>query len=166
MIGRQNEQLTLQRKLDSDEAEFIAVYGRRRVGKTFLIREFFKNDLCFEMTGIHEADTATQLKNFAHALSQTARSPLPLATPGSWIEAFHQLQTLLDATHKKSKKRHHVIFFDELPWLDTHRSGFLGALGHFWNTWASRYPDVILFVCGSAASWMIKKNSRQPRRPP
>lgn len=158
MIGRRKERQVLQQKLDSDEAEFIAIYGRRRVGKTHLIREFFKDELCFELTGIHDADTKTQLRNFSIALAHTARSTLRPATPDSWQEAFQQLESVLSSSFgKKRSKSHRVLFLDELPWLDTHRSGFMGALGHFWNTWASRHRDVILVVCGSAAAWMIKK---------
>ena len=81
MIGRRNEQLLLQTAMDSPEAEFIAVCGRRRVGKTYLIREFFKKDLCFQLTGMHEANAATQLKNFALALGEATGTKLPLEPP-------------------------------------------------------------------------------------
>ncbi len=156
MIGRKRERVLLQQKRDSDEAEFIAVYGRRRVGKTFLIREFFEQDLRFELTGIHDVDTGTQLRNFAIALGRAIGSPIAPSAPASWQEAFQQLEGALEILPQREGGRR-VLFFDELPWLDTHRSKFLGALGHFWNTWASRHPDVVLVVCGSAASWMIKK---------
>ena len=143
----------LDRALHSDQPELIAVYGRRRVGKTFLIREFFDNRICFELTGIHNATLTEQLENFAIALSAATNSGLPLKTPATWMEAFSQLRTFLNQKRSSSKK---VVFLDELPWLNTPRSAFVKHLEHFWNSFGSRQKDLILVVCGSAASWMIQ----------
>ena len=156
MVGRELEQEILARKVASGEAEFIAVYGRRRVGKTFLIREFFCDQLSFELTGIHEGSLADQLREFAKALGKAKGLRKVPEPPGSWQEAFWELEKFLEKKKPRKGKRR-VIFLDELPWLDTHRSKFRGALGQFWNSWASKQEDIILVVCGSAAAWMIRK---------
>lgn len=156
MVGREFERHLFEKKKASGEAEFIAVYGRRRVGKTFLIREFFKDEICFELTGLHEGSMADQLREFAKALGKAKAGRSVAKAPASWQEAFWQLEEHL-GQKKGKKKGRRVIFLDELPWLDTHRSKFRGALGQFWNTWASRQSDIILVVCGSAAAWMIRK---------
>ena len=69
----------------------------------------------------------------------------------NWMEAFQQISEVVE----KSKQKKKVIFIDELPWFDTARSRFIQALEHFWNSWASSRKDILLIVCGSAASWMI-----------
>ena len=158
VAGRANEKLRMQRLMESDKAEFLAVYGRRRVGKTYLIREFFKKDMCFQMSGTYGASTEDQLYHFAEALHPLVRGKVELPVPGGWREAFQQLRETLEAMPKSRRKNaKRVVFFDELPWLDTHRSRFLSALGYFWNQWASQQRDVILVVCGSAATWMIRR---------
>lgn len=154
LVGRTEARALLSRILAGDDPEFLAVYGRRRIGKTFLIREFFRQQLRFELTGIHDAPREVQLKNFSDELARAAGSRLALERPTDWYAAFQQLVTFLESL---PPSRRHVIFFDEVPWLATRRSGFLGALGHFWNSWASRKPHIILVICGSAASWMIQK---------
>lgn len=153
IAGRGPEIQKLQRALHSDQPELIAVYGRRRIGKTFLIREFFDERICFELTGIHKAFLREQLKNFAGALSEANNSLLPLMPPDTWQEAFGQLKTFLNKYKSKGKK---VVFLDELPWLNTPRSGFLKHLEHFWNSYGSKQKDLVLIVCGSAASWMLQ----------
>ena len=153
---RTAEQAVLEKIRESKEAEFLAVYGRRRVGKTFLIRNFFAREIGFELTGVHGASRNQQLANFAFALSEARESGGNCPVPESWQEAFFELIRFLKSSHSKKKEKQ-VVFFDELPWLATARSGFLAALEHFWNSWASRHPHVILIVCGSAASWMINK---------
>lgn len=157
IIGRKPQIDILQKAMASNEAEFIAVYGRRRVGKTFLVREFFEDHLCFELTGMLEGSLPDQLDNFADSLKRATGAQISLKTPGSWREAFLQLQLFLDTctVHKQAAKK--VVFLDELPWLNTPRSKFLGALQHFWNTYGSKRKDLILVVCGSAASWMIRQ---------
>jgi AAA+ ATPase superfamily predicted ATPase len=146
------EQAILKQQVESDRPEFIAVYGRRRVGKTFLIKEYFSNRFTFYLTGLANAGTQKQLLNFNVSLNQYGKISYPAAD--TWLEAFRQLAHLLHCSSRKSKK---VVFLDELPWMDTPRSGFISALEHFWNGWASSRPDVLLIVCGSATSWMINK---------
>jgi len=151
IIGRIQEQKQLSRLLESPEAELLALYGRRRIGKTFLIRNAYEKQILFEFAGVHHASLKKQLELFARALSQT--SGLPIATPVSWTEAFDQLIAFLEPKIKKQKK---VVFIDEFPWLHTPRSGFSEAFEQFWNMWASRQKNLVVVVCGSAAAWMIK----------
>jgi AAA+ ATPase superfamily predicted ATPase len=150
VIGRHREIAHFDRLLKSQEAEFLAVYGRRRVGKTFLIREYLAPHLAFEMTGIRNAPLADQLANFHHELRKAGVKDG--APPGSWQEAFGRLAGFLA---KLPKNRKQVVFFDELPWLAGRKSKFLPALDHLWNTVLSRQRNILLIVCGSAASWMI-----------
>ncbi len=153
IIGRQSEQAELSHARDSGRPELIAVYGRRRVGKTFLVRRFFAAELCFELTGMREATMAAQLHNFALALSKT--TSFEHTTPRSWPEAFQWLIRVLG--EPKRRRRRQVVFFDELPWLASRRSGFLPAFEHFWNAWGSQQSNLVVVICGSAASWMIAK---------
>lgn len=152
LVGRQHERALLDRLLASREAEFLALYGRRRVGKTFLIREHFKKQLVFELTGLKDGPMKEQLANFHQELTQ--RGGKPPEVPATWQTAFQQLAAFLKSRRGKGKQ---VVFLDELPWLAGPRSGFLPALDHFWNTFLSRDPRFILVICGSAASWMIAK---------
>jgi len=152
-IGREAELALLQKIAQSEEAELIALYGRRRVGKTFLIRHAFKKQLVFEYSGIHGATLNQQLENFSETLSKASGS-LPLAKPSSWIHAFKILTDYLTPIIQRQKK---VIFFDEFPWINTPRSGFLPSFENFWNSWASRQKNLVVVICGSAASWMIQK---------
>ena len=154
LIGRKEESARLIKCLQSDTAELIAVYGRRRVGKTYLIRQVYEQAICFEITGIYQATQKVQLANFAQALSAFNKTGIPFSVPASWLDAFHQLKYYIEQLKQPGKK---VLFFDELPWLDTKRSGFLQAFEHFWNSWVSKQNDLIVVVCGSAASWMIKQ---------
>lgn len=153
-IGRKKEQATLTEAIQSDEAEMIAVIGRRRVGKTFLIRSVYKGKIDIEFTGVQNATRVEQLASFHFLLQRYAKtSDLPM--PKNWLTAFHQLITVLEAQPSTSTKRK-ILFFDELPWLATKKSGFLKALGFFWNNWASK-ESIIVVICGSAASWMLQK---------
>jgi AAA+ ATPase superfamily predicted ATPase len=152
IIGRKYEQNAIKKYVESSNPEFVAVYGRRRVGKTFLIREYFENSFTFYHTGLANAGKQEQLSNFNHTLNFYGKIPYPLVQ--SWLDAFRQLIHLLEHSAKKSKK---VVFIDELPWMDTPRSGFITALEYFWNSWASARPDLLLIVCGSSTSWMINK---------
>ena len=153
LVGRKKEQKILKELLISGESEFVALYGRRRVGKTFLINTVYKKEIVFEITGLNKAKKATQLENFASLLNirLNKRTYLPTA-PKSWLQAFYMLQDYIENLKRKKKS---VVFIDELPWLATGKSGFLPALENFWNGWASKRNDIILVVCGSAASWMI-----------
>jgi Predicted ATPase (AAA+ superfamily) len=152
IIGRKAEQELLAKILKSEEPELVAVYGRRRVGKTFLIHNAYEKQMAFEFSGIHNTTLNQQLENFITALSETAS--MKLAKPASWIEAFDMLVTFLTPLIKKQK---HVVFFDEFPWVHTPRSGFIQAFENFWNTWASKQKNLIVVICGSAAAWMIQR---------
>lgn len=153
IIGRKLEQERLKKSLISGTPELIAVYGRRRVGKTFLIREFYHKNLVFEVTGLHKGSMNDQLENFTKALS-TKTANTHQGSPRNWFEAFtlleHHLNTL------KSVKRK-VIFIDEFPWIATSKSKFLMAFEHFWNSYCTKRKDLIVVICGSAASYMVQK---------
>jgi len=153
LVGREAEQQELADALRSGRPELIAIYGRRRVGKTYLVRTFYAEHLCFELTGIRDATRAQQLAMFARAMEPHVGQRI--ATPPDWPAAFQALSRLLESRERDGTRK--VIFLDELPWLASRRSGFLPALDHFWNTWASRQQDLIVVLCGSAASWMIAK---------
>lgn len=160
LVARWGERSTLDEALRSPDAELIAVYGRRRVGKTFLIRQVYAKETCFELVGIHEADLGTQLRAFAAALGRaTAAVALPTA-PRDWHAAFAQLGALLAARFKRRKGKQ-VVFFDEVPWLSSRRSGFLSAFEHFWNTWGVQQRQLVVVMCGSAASWMLQNIVRE-----
>lgn len=154
LIGRIEEQQILASRLASADPELIAVYGRRRVGKTYLIRTFCKDHIIFEFTGIHESGMKTQLENFSQALQQATKSAVALAIPGNWLQAFAMLDVYI-GTLPANKPA--VIFLDEFPWIDTHKSRFLQTFGHWWNTSASKKSYLKVIICGSAASWMIEK---------
>jgi AAA+ ATPase superfamily predicted ATPase len=153
IIGRHNELQHFKRLTTTTESEFIVVYGRRRVGKTFLVREAFNNQFDFYITGIANSNLVKQLENFNAALKKYDRQQQIKEPANSWFVAFSQLAEVLEASGSKKK----IVFLDELPWLDTSQSGFIPALEHFWNSWASGRTDIVLIVCGSAASWMINK---------
>jgi len=150
IIGRKQEISKLRELYKSGKPEFIAVYGRRRVGKTFLVRETLEKEFVFDLAGLAKGTLKEQLMNFYFTLKRATTKDFPL--PKSWLEAFEQLISVL----QKSKKKRKVIFIDEISWLDTHKSGFLTALEHFWNGWACSKRDVMLIVCGSATSWIVK----------
>jgi len=153
LIGRKEEQVILRNVLKSKEAEMVSVLGRRRVGKTFLVTSAYQKKIIFELTGVQNASKQLQLRNFRDVLEEYSKTDLKLEIPVDWLAAFQQLKQYLKPLLGKEKK---ILFFDELPWLDTHRSGFLQAFGYFWNSWASR-QNIVVVICGSAASWMIRK---------
>ena len=148
VIGRHKEKQIFQRLLTSDQAELLAVYGRRRVGKTYLIREYFKENMVFEFTGAYEADTQIQLHNFFNEYQKVATDTN--LKPKDWTTAFKYLSDYLYTLENSPTKN--VVFLDELPWLDTARSGFLSAFEYFWNQHGSRMKNLLLIVCGSSAS--------------
>src|ERR1700741_899021 len=152
VIGRKKEIAILNEKLISSKPEFVALYGRRRVGKTYLARNVFEGKFTFRLTGLGQATLAQQLNNFNSAI-QEQYSKTRFKKAEDWIEAFRQIRQIVE----KSKQKKKVIFIDELPWFDTPHSGFIPALEHCWNSWASARKDILLLVCGSAASWMINK---------
>jgi len=151
MIGRTAEVEELNRLFDSNESEFVAIYGRRRVGKTYLVRETFGDRFAFQHTGLLNANLQRQLSHFFKSLQTYGCTGKKC--PKDWFEAFDLLRTVI-AAGKEARK---IVFIDELPWMDTPRSEFLTALGSFWNEWASARKDVLFIVCGSASSWIVKR---------
>ena len=154
IIGRAPEKNKLKKLLTSTEAEFLIVYGRRRVGKTFLIREYFNKNLVFDFTGAFNANIDTQLENFFGEYLGRTKGQKETNIPNSWTRAFKYLADYLSTLSKKEK---HVVFIDELPWLDTHKSGFVSAFEFFWNQYVSKMSHIVLVGCGSATSWIQKK---------
>jgi uncharacterized protein len=150
-IGREKELKRLEEIKKSHRSEFVAVYGRRRVGKTMLIRQVFGNDFVFSATAIANVTRQQQMLNFATAMRKYDPASSKEPIPANWFFAFQQLIDFLERTTAEKK----VIFLDELPWFDNQKSDFVQSLEHFWNSWAAARQDVILIVCGSAASWMI-----------
>ena len=155
IIGREQEIAKLENYISSRKSEFIAIYGRRRVGKTFLVKELFEDRFTFRVTGKDNVTTKEQLISFCFALNDQ----LGIETNAdNWTEAFRLLQKALEKMPEGTK----IIFFDELPWFDTYASNFISALEHFWNDWASYRSDIKLIACGSATTWMLNQviNSR------
>lgn len=151
LIGRKEEQTILREALTSNEAEMVAVIGRRRVGKTFLIDSIYKEQTVFRITGLQNVSNEMQLANFAEILEEHSKETVPVLK--NWLKAFSELKKYLKTQLGKEKK---VIFIDEVPWMAGAKSDFLSAFGGFWNNWASR-QNIVVVVCGSAASWMIQK---------
>jgi len=139
--------------LNSREAEMVAVIGRRRVGKTFLIESTYKDYIKFKISGIQNADIGRQLRNFAHVLSTFANKDEVIETPIDWLAAFMTLSRYLSEIESEEK---YVVFLDELPWLSAGESDFIQGLSFFWNSWAVQ-KNVVVVICGSAASWMVQK---------
>lgn len=153
IIGRELEQQALLDLLQKVESQFCVVYGRRRVGKTYLIRETFNYKFAFQHTGMAKTSKKGQLIAFRDSLR--AGGMTGCNTPKTWVEAFNLLKQLIEQNPDGKK----VIFIDELPWMDTAKSGMVSALENFWNGWATARPekDIVLIVCGSATSWITKK---------
>jgi len=153
VVGRKKQIAELQDALASGKPEMIALVGRRRIGKTYLVRHVYGNRIDFELTGLQDENLETQLQNFVFSMGKFFPN-FPLnSKPTSWLEAFHWLSQALESLGKQEKM---VVFLDELPWLGSKRSGFITGLGYFWNSWASQ-KNIVVTLCGSAASWMIKK---------
>ncbi|SFR81619.1 AAA family ATPase [[Clostridium] aminophilum] len=155
IIGRKYEKNSLFQCLRSNRPEFVVVYGRRRIGKTYLVREFFNRQFSFYATGLSETKTKNQLRAFNESLcSYGYNENMP---PKDWFEAFGRLRKLLESekVYREPINNKRVVFLDELPWMDTARSDFKSALDYFWNSWASSQEDLVLIVCGSATSWII-----------
>lgn len=151
LIGRNAETQELEKRYSSGKPEFVAVYGRRRIGKTYLIKNVFAKRLAFYMTGTYDATRKEQLSHFARQYSEYTGGYC--AVPNDWGEAFELLKTLI----KTYKKKRAVVFLDELPWLDSRKSGFLKELELFWNSWGSDCNNLMLIVCGSSTTWMTSK---------
>lgn len=159
MVGRKQEQETINRLVHSKKSEFLAIYGRRRVGKTFLVTSYFKDTFSFKHTGLSPYDTTVrisltdQLQAFYYSLLRYGLAE-DKPSPKSWLEAFYLLEQLLESQPKRGGKK--IVFLDELPWMDTPRSKFLSAFESFYNGWASGRGDILLIVCGSSSSWILK----------
>lgn len=148
IIGRKQEIDTLSRCIESDKAELIAVYGRRRIGKTFLVKNLLRDKFDFYTTGIYKGSRQEQLRFFNRQLSEYSGMPYPMVN--NWYDAFDQLKHYL--SQKKGKA---IVFLDEMPWMDSPRSGFLKAFEVFWNGWASDHSNIKIIVCGSATTWIM-----------
>ena len=162
IIGRKKEIEELERLYRSERAEFVAVYGRRRVGKTFLIKQALKGRFTFQHTGVSPVEQEgernrlkIQLESFYY--SMLSHGLEGYKQPKTWMEAFFQLEQLL---MKLDDGNRQVIFIDELPWMDTPRSGFISAFESFWNGWCNGRDNIMLIVCGSATSWILGNLSR------
>ena len=149
IIGRKRETEELTRLKESNQAEFVAVYGRRRVGKTWLIRSYFRDKFTFYTTGMARGDRQEQLQNFYNSICSYSKSNPK--QPKDWYETFELLKDVI----KRSRQRKKIVFLDELPWMDTQKSEFLKAIELFWNSWGCMQKNLLLIVCGSAASWMV-----------
>lgn len=154
IIGRNKERKYLDEILNSKRPEFLVIYGRRRIGKTFLIRQHFADNLVFEFTGTYDTSLEVQLQNFFNIYLACTKGQKETIAPKNWSQAFQQLANYLQTlgTDKKT-----VVFLDELPWMSTPNSGFVSALEFFWNQHVSKMPNILLVGCGSATSWMQKK---------
>ena len=158
MIGRVAEQKELNDLYDSGKAELVAIYGRRRVGKTYLVDEVFKDRITFRHAGLSPVETnkrgllKKQLEHFYYSLKRYGMKTNKM--PKSWLEGFYMLEMLLETTDQSKRL---VLFFDELPWLDSPRSGFMTAFEAFWNNWACYRNNILVVVCGSANSWVLDK---------
>lgn len=155
IIGRLEEQKKIKYILESKKAEFVVVYGRRRVGKTYLIKEYFNDLFSFYASGVLSKKMKDELFAFNQSLINYGSTNKK--TPKNWFEAFDRLKNIIESGIIKNDKRYNkkIIFLDELPWFDTVRSDFKGAFDFFWNTYASRLDDLVLIVCGSATSWIL-----------
>ena len=154
MVGREYEINRLKKSLLSDKSELVAVYGRRRIGKTYLVRKTYGEHTKFEITGLYNGSTEKQLGVFLKELKRVSGKFTGIDKIKNWDEAFDLLKSYIKGLRGKSKK---VIFIDEFPWFDTHKSGFLMYFAHFWNTFCEKRHDLVVVLCGSAASYMIRK---------
>ena len=153
IAGRKDEIKVLQSLVTRPDSSFIALYGRRRIGKTYLVRQVYQDSIVFECSGLHQKDFSQQLENFWLTLIEVSPKEKP-SFPKTWLQAFAELKMYLKGLPTQQKK---VIFLDEIAWFETPKSGFLAALENFWNQFCSKRNDIILVICGSAASWIIDK---------
>lgn len=155
LIGREYECRRLEKSMEETQAQLIIVYGRRRVGKTYLIEQFFDGRFDFKFTGAYNQTKEIQLRNFSIELG--LQSGKTVSVPKDWTEAFILLREYLTTRPEEEKK---IVFFDEMPWMDTQKSGFLAAFEYFWNSWGSSRDNLVFIVCGSANSWMVENMDR------
>lgn len=149
IIGRQAEKEILRQRVESNSAELIAIYGRRRIGKTFLVRQYFNDEFSFYATGIYQGTKKEQLSEFKRQLEYYSKRKWKVAK--DWFEAFAQLREYLETIKGKNPI---IVFLDELPWLDTQKSRFVKAFEYFWNSYGVTNKRLKLIVCGSATTWM------------
>ena len=154
LLGRIDERKRLKQAMDDDRSHFIALYGRRRVGKTYLIKEYFDHKFEFYCTGLLKGNKKQQLFNFTNALNTHFVNFDTSVQIHTWFDAFNALISALEKSKNNGKK---VIFIDEMPWMDTNGSDFILGLEYFWNSWASSRKDILFIVCGSATTWMVGK---------
>lgn len=153
MVGRDAQVKLMKRLITKKKSSFVAITGRRRVGKTYLVDQIYKNNFCLQVTGIQDATMEVQIRNFTEKLIEYASMPI-VTPPKKWQEVFILLKKYLQSLPKNKKQ---IIFIDELPWVATKRSGFIQLLAHLWNDYLSKEKHFILVVCGSATSWIAKK---------
>lgn len=165
VIGRKQEIKKLNELYESQSAELVALYGRRRVGKTFLIDEVFKDRITFRHSGLSPVEEEqsesffgksrmkSQLRHFLRSLQEVGMEEKK--TPDSWQEAFYLLEDYL--ANVCGSDRRILIFIDEIQWLDTPKSGFMTGFEAFWNGWACHRSNVMVIVCGSSSSWVLDK---------
>jgi AAA+ ATPase superfamily predicted ATPase len=154
MVGREKEIELLSKIYSSDKPELLAVFGRRRVGKTFLIRSFFKGKIDFELSGLKNISKGQQLRNFSFSLKDAQKLDELPKPPMDWLDAFYQLKLFLESLQNEDRRR--VVFLDEVPWLASGKSDFIAGFSYFWNSYASK-SNVLVVICGSATAWMIQK---------
>jgi uncharacterized protein len=152
IIGREAECKVFEEAMHSQGSEFVAITGRRRIGKTFLVNQYFGPNMCFYLTGVQDQPQGVQLQAFAQELGR--RQNEFVAAPKNWLEAFDMLRKHVEKVKSKEKK---VIFMDELPWMDTPKSNFVQIFAHFWNSWAAWTKDIVLVIAGSSTSWIVNK---------
>ncbi len=157
LLGRSDEQEILQQVLHSDQPEFLALYGRRRVGKTYLIKTFFEQQNCYYFcaTGIQKGTLNEQIRVFTQAISQAFYPGVEIKEKDNWFDVLESLTQTLNSVVPKGKTI--VLFFDEFPWMATRKSHFMEALEYYWNQYWSTNAQIKLIICGSSASWIIRK---------
>lgn len=157
LIGRQNEQEILTDFIDSNRPEFLAIYGRRRIGKTYLVKQFFtgKRHTFFSVTGVQGGAMHVQINRFVKEIGNIFYDGIAIKEPKNWLNTFDLLMKAIDKSIEKNQKV--ILFFDEFPWMAKHKSGLLQALEHTWNQYWSNDPRIKLIICGSSASWIINK---------
>lgn len=155
MVGRVQERRCLDRCDGSDKSELVCVYGRRRVGKTFLVEQTLGPFFAFHVVGSKDAATSSQLREFG--LELTDRGDPNPNPPADWREAFNRLYKVITAPDApRSPHGKAVVFIDEFPWFAKQRSDFLSAFSTFWNRRSTTGQKLLVVICGSATSWVIE----------
>ncbi len=153
VVGRKEEQLILSKVLWNQEAQLVAVYGRRRIGKTFLIKSFFADKIkSINLIGSKRLKNKDLLSHFRDSIVTAGLVNTELPTPNNWNDAFKLLRLVLETNSDQI-----LIFIDEVPWFERPKSNFIGEFEHFWNSYATNRENLKIILCGSATSWMLKK---------